>query len=106
MKWPWQPRPGMVRVSRRQLIELQRAALRAGQLEEENRERQAENRRLDATERAAQLLALLSSPGEPDSAVCAWVLADLPLTAEGGLHEGALLALHRQEVELATLIGE
>ena len=95
MRWPWQPRPGMVRVSSRRLIELQRDALRAAELQGEIRERHRECRLAEAQDRAYQLLderSQLAGVGvEP--AVRAAVLADLPLTGEGELHEGAFAAL-------------
>jgi len=83
MRWPWQSRRGIVRVSSRRLIALQRGALRAAELEREVRPLAAERRALEV---------LASSPYSAD-AVSEGVLAELPLTAQGKLHELAFLAL-------------
>lgn len=101
MRWPWRPAPGMVRVSRRRMIELQRRALRVVDLEREAALIAAETRAIKLiAEREAELGASLALP------------AELPLTAGGRLHEGAFLALveaqawERHEDALRRLLEE
>lgn len=77
----------MVRISSRRLIELQRQALRARELE-------VEVRRLQAEERARRLLMACESPLEASLEL----LSDLPLTVEGRLHDQAFLELVEAQV--------
>lgn len=107
--WPWRPRPGMVRLSERDLIELLQAALRVDELEQENQALDASVRQIEATLRADEVLRSLTicPAGEQ---VRGDLLRDVPLTSAGHLHEPALRALYdarlwvTREHELATLI--
>ena len=104
MRWPWQPRPGMVRLSHRELIRLQGQALKAAELEREVGI-------LEATNRARQLLLTMPTRETAEVEVRAETLEDVPVTLDGQLHEPALLALYqariweRRERELATLMA-
>lgn len=86
-RWPWQPRPGMVRISHKRLIELQREALRVCELEEQTRDL---NRQRAVLETQARLLERGLTDAE--RAAAADLVADPPLTATGVLHEPALVA--------------
>lgn len=84
MRWPWQPEPGMVRVNHRKLIELQRGALRAAELEASIARDTAKAAALGAEVAASRLLADLQVVD---------VDVELPVTADGRLHEEAFRAL-------------
>ncbi len=90
MRWPWRARPGMVKVSRKRLIELQAGALRA-------RELQDRINAANAQTRAYELLAAGESVSSVDveSRVARESLGVLPFTADGQLHEPAFRALHQ-----------
>lgn len=113
MRWPWQPKPGMRRVKHRELIRLLRAASRAAELEAENAELAREAALLEADSRAHQLLQeRRHALGlDLDQAVHVEVMAALPLTVEGRLHEPAFLALVEDQVwahrerELVALVA-
>jgi hypothetical protein len=93
VRWPWQPRPGMVRVSSRRLIALQRTALAVAELEAEARALAAETALLRAQNRAFDLLESRAEEGVAvERPVVDLVLADLPLTSDGRLHEAAFEA--------------
>ena len=106
MKWPRRRRRGVVSVSRRELIRLQAAAIRAHELEARTRDLQARTHLLHAECRAHQLAELAGRPELPDS-----LLEDLPLTADGRLHEPAFTALvdahvwAARERKLAAVLG-
>lgn len=93
MRWPWQPAPGLVRVNHRKLIDLQRSALRAAALEAEIRQLEQERLDRDAETRARELLEQCDQMPADAQAVCGPLLADLPRTGRGVLHETAFLAL-------------
>lgn len=111
MRWPWQTAPGMVRISRKQLIELQANALKTMRLENEILAFEAQTRatearirasdlRTEARIRASELLAQAERVSTPDveATAAAVMLADLPLSADGSLHEAAFSAAHRGAV--------
>lgn len=104
MRWPGQPAPGMVRISRRELIELQGRALRTHELEREIRH----HRQDEAVSRVRELLFDLSPAARADAEV---FVADPPLTRDGRLHEAGLTAAvqavvwARRERELAVLVA-
>lgn len=79
----------MVRVKSRELIDLQRAQLRAAALEAEIRELARDTQRLKAQGRAAELAPIGTEAGQ----VRECLMDDLPMTAGGDLHESAFLAL-------------
>lgn len=94
MRWPWQPAPGMVRVKDKALVELQRDALRAVELERETAALARERQLVAADMRARELLEeRRTTVGEVAQAVATEVLASLPYTADGQLHETAFIAL-------------
>lgn len=79
----------MVRVSRRRMIELQRSALRALELEAEVRE----HRQAAAAARAqAELCRRSLRLSDSERQAAAGLAVDPPLTAEGELHEAAFAA--------------
>lgn len=94
MRWPWQPKPGFVRINHKELIELLRGALRAAELEEEIRQTDQKTRSLEAASRAWELLEERLSAGEDTTGVREGLLdEELPMTGDGVLHEEAFLAL-------------
>lgn len=95
MRWPWQPPPGMRRVSSDDLIGLLRDVLRASDLEVEQARLTRESSLLAAATRAHQLLEERRQERGVDvePAVRDDVEAALPMTSEGRLHEEAFLAL-------------
>lgn len=116
MRWPWQSAPGMVRVGHRELIGLQRETLSAMERERELtmeiREFRRERQLAEAEAQAYRLLQdrchVLSDAAT--RSVCSEVLTELPLTAEGRLHEAAFLALvdarvwaHREREVVAVM---
>lgn len=100
----WRPAPGMVRVRQRQLIQLQSAALRAGEIEAETASLRRESAAIAAEGRAAACLDSWGLEAPRD------LLDDLPTRADGTLHEPAFDALvaarvwHDREVALARLM--
>lgn len=98
MRWPWQPRPGMVRVSSRKLIPMLQNALRAHELQAEISRLWVQTREAEAQVRAMELMRERVSAGHLDEAARRDVLAALPLTSDGLLHEPAFLALVEQRV--------
>src|SRR3954447_982044 len=98
--WPWQTAPGMVRISRKRLIELQANALKAIRLEAEIRAFEAQTLAAVARVRAYKLLDQAERVSTPDveATAAAVALADLPLSADGSLHEVAFSAVHRSAV--------
>lgn len=112
MRWPWQPAPGMVRVSHKELIRLQRDALRAVELEAEAAAAARDSELLVAQAEAYRLLqARCHEVGVPvDGVVRDEVLAGLPLTTDGRLHVAAFVALldarvwaHREREVVAVM---
>ena len=99
-RWPWQPAPGMVRISRNDLIELLRTNLRAVELELQavHLEARRDESRRQAT--AAELVtAQARAAGVQFSALAIdGILADLPITVGGDLHVDAFLALLGQHI--------
>jgi hypothetical protein len=101
MRWPWRPRPGFVRIKEKTLVELQRRALRARDLEIEIRAQ----RRQNATLKAQAALARLSTT---EREAVAYLVASPPLTSDGRLHEPAFRAAveagvwAQRELELAS----
>lgn len=94
------PAPGMVWVDDADLIQLQGDALRAAELEAQTREAQVQARRDKAEVRASVLLEERRARVglDVDDQVRTEVLASLPLTAVGVLHEAAFCALVEQLV--------
>lgn len=84
MRWPWQPKPGFVRINHKRLIELQRSALRAAELEAKTRDLVGQRQRLEREARARELAP--AGATELD-------LVDLPQNDQGQLHEAAFIAL-------------
>lgn len=94
MRWPWQTAPGMVRVKDKDLVALQRAVLRAVELERETAAIVRERQLVEADMRARTLLEQRrTTVGEVAPAVATEVMASLPYTADGQLHEAAFIAL-------------
>lgn len=112
MRFRWSPAPGMVRVNHKDLIGLLRGALRAAELEVETATVARDTALLDADARAHQLLqGRCHEVGVPvDPEVRDEVLAGLPMTADGRLHEAAFVALldarvwaHREREVVAVM---
>lgn len=93
MRWPWQPRPGMVRIGHKKLIDLQRKALRAAHLEAELMAAAREDAKREAQWRAEDLVNECTHGPIEARQLADLVLSDLPLTPSGDLHEGAFMAL-------------
>lgn len=93
MRWPWQPKPGFVRINRKKLIELQHNALRALQLEAENAELERENQGIERETRALRFLAERAPGTAAETTAAKGVLNDLPIAADGTLHEAAFALL-------------
>lgn len=100
MRWPWSPAPGKRRVSHGELIGLLRGALRAAELEAELVATGRDSALLEASGRAHELLQGRCHVLSDDAcrAVSADVLASLPLTEDGRLHEAAFVALLESRV--------
>lgn len=87
-------------MSRKELIRLQGAALRARDLEDQIRTAEAATRTTEATTRARVLLAATSRVSTPavEQGAAADALDNLPLTGDGRLHEAAFDALHQRRL--------
>lgn len=112
MRWPWKPRPGMVRVSRREYVALLEGAVRAARLDAEMRVLRAETAQVRAEARAFEVLVARATERDVlNQAVERSLLADLPLTADGSLHDAGFAALverrvwEQRDIDLAAVLA-
>lgn len=86
MRWPWQPKPGYVRVNRKEYIRLLEGALRYHRLEDQIRDH-----RLDAAGHKAREISN-GYPTAEEREIVAGLAAALPLAADGTFHSAAFQA--------------